>query len=83
MAATSLMADDRNEPWWNSQWLLQEHVIVTPVVSGWNGRMAAAQGHVTNYPQLYSDYMPSQSTVTNANILAQPGGYAAAVRSQR
>jgi hypothetical protein len=77
---------DRNEPWWNQSWTMQDHVIQTPVVSGWigqgGGQMAQSVGHATNFPQVYSDHYPSQSTVTNASILAVPGGYAAAVRRQ-
>lgn len=81
--ANSLIATDQNEPWWNQQWLLQEHVMQTPVISGATGQIAQTVGHVTNYPQVYSDHFPSQSTVLNAQVLAIPGGYRAAVAQQR
>jgi hypothetical protein len=74
---------DQNEPWWNSQWLMREHPMSHPVISGYDGSVASTVGHATNFPQAYADYFPSQSTVTNANVLAVPGGYAAAVRRQR
>jgi hypothetical protein len=83
---SQFQAWDQNEPWWNLGWTMMDHVMVNPLAGNWGpraGQQAAAVGNSANPPQAYSDHVPSESTVTNASILAVPGGYAAAVRRQK
>ena len=69
------IANDRNQPWWDMQWLMHDHVMHTPVISGWNGQTAFSYGHATNTPQVYSDHYPSPSTVAWANSVPPFPGF--------